>query len=272
LTLSYLSNHRETKKIELINNLMKRVALTAAIMLGYLLPMAQEQGITLKNYPATAFNKAELTKPRDKPADNLILNSIINLTDKEGNSYNVIQIGNQSWMAENLKATKFNDGTMIPFVSEYQVWSTLTSPGYCWYSNDKGKYEIDYGALYNWYTVNTGKLCPTGWHVPSVEEWMVLIEHVDKNNNGGKLKESGRQYWMIPNTGATNATGFTALPGGNRGSRGSFFDKRFHGYWWSSTEVDINNARYYSLGYNSNEATGNSDYKKSGLSIRCVKD
>ncbi len=198
--------------------------------------------------------------------------STYRLMDTDGNLYKVVKIGDQFWMAENLKTTKFNDGTEIPIASDYKDWSSLMSPGYCWYYNEAENYKADYGALYNWYTINTEKLCPSGWHVPSVEEWKTLTSYYDESTVGGELKEIGTKYWMSPNTGATNAIGFGALPGGSRGSLGSFFDEGLRGYWWSSTESDKNRAWYSALGYSSKEASGNSDNKKGGLSVRCVKD
>ena len=108
--------------------------------------------------------------------------------DSEGNKYRTVQIGTQTWMAENLRSTKLNDGTDIPFVPDVTLWSSLTTPGYCWFNND----SVGYGALYNWYTANTGKLCPEGWHVPGDEEWTILTDYLGgKSVAGGKLKEAG---------------------------------------------------------------------------------
>jgi len=251
---------------------MKRVVILIIYTLAYLLSFAQDANHISDYNVDTKIYIVELKQQTEASEYNLISNNLSNLIDNEGNSYIVVKIGNQFWMAENLKSTKFNDGTKIPLVSDYKVWCSLFSPGYCWYFNDEGNYKTDYGALYNWYTVNTDKLCPLGWHVPRAEEWMILLDNVGKKEGGGKLKKIGNQYWMSPNKGATNATGFTALPGGSRGSLGSFFDEGLRGYWWSSTELDEANAWHSVMGYSSNEATGNSDHKKSGLSVRCVKD
>jgi uncharacterized protein (TIGR02145 family) len=202
--------------------------------------------------------------------DSLITDRIFNLVDKDWNSYNVVKIGNQLWMAENLKTTKFNDGTRIPVISDYKLWSSLVSPGYCLYNNDAGKYKTKYGVLYNGYTVSTGKLCPVGWHVPSSDEWLTLINFCGQNTAGGKLKE--KDYWMSPNTGATNATGFTALPGGSRGNLGSFIDAGLRGHWWSSTENDNTDVWNGTMSFTGSDVIGSTDHKQSGLSVRCMKD
>ena len=130
-------------------------------------------------------------------------------------------------MAENLRTTKYNDGTPIPQVTDAAAWSNLMTPGYCWYNNDAAKYKETYGALYNWYTVNIGNLCPSGWHVPADTEWMVLTAHLGGEKiSGGKLKETGTLHWDKPNLRATNETGFTALPGGR-----CYFSGAIHRLW-----------------------------------------
>lgn len=202
--------------------------------------------------------------------DKLIMESIHNLIDTDWNSYKVIKIGNQLWMAENLRTTRFNDGTRIPDVSDSRLWSSLISPGYCLYNNDPGKYKVKYGVLYNGYTISTGKLCPLGWHVPSAEEWTSLTRFCGVNTAGGKLKEINN--WMSPNTGATNSSGFAALPGGSRGNLGSFMDAGIRGHWWSSSESDNSNVRNNTMSYSNSDVTGSSDNKQSGLSVRCMKD
>ncbi len=111
-------------------------------------------------------------------------------TDKNNNNYTVVKIGNQTWMAENLKTTRFNDGTPIPLVSDNTTWSTLSTPGYCWYNNDSVNFKDFGGALYNWYAVNTAKLAPPGWHVPTDAEWTTLTNYVGGLDvAGGKLKK-----------------------------------------------------------------------------------
>jgi uncharacterized protein (TIGR02145 family) len=140
------------------------------------------------------------------------------ITDKDDNTYTAVTIGTQVWIIENLKTTKYNDGTTIPNITDNEVWANLTTPGYCWYDNDASTFKAIYGALYNWYAVNTGKLCPLGWHIPTRDDYTTLMLFLDtdgtwdNNDAGGKLKETGTIHWLSPNIGATNESGFTALP------------------------------------------------------------
>jgi uncharacterized protein (TIGR02145 family) len=251
---------------------MKRTVISTIFISVFLSSIAQDLSYLTGNDVNQRNNKSEFKEKSEAWVDNVTSSAIFNISDNDGNTYNIVKIGNQVWMAENLKTTKFNDGTRIPMVSDYKGWSNLISPGYCWYNNDSGRYKDDYGALYNGYTVSTGKLCPAGWHVPSLEEWTTLTDFVGGKTAGGKLKERGNQYWMSPNAGATNETGFTALPGGSRGSLGSFMDEGLRGYWWSSTDYDGTDAWNRAMGYTFSNVTGSSDHKKSGLSVRCVKD
>lgn len=193
--------------------------------------------------------------------------------DIDGNVYQTVTIGSQVWMAENLKTTKYNDGTSIPNVTDASEWLNLSTPGYCWYDNDIS-YSNPYGALYNWYTVNTGKLAPTGWHVPSDDEWTTLTDYLGGEiSAGSKLKESGTLHWYGSNLGATNETGFTALPGGVRGWLGVFGNISLYGNWWSSTENSESAAWNRSIIYsNINVDRGGGANKVIGLSVRCVKD
>jgi uncharacterized protein (TIGR02145 family) len=193
------------------------------------------------------------------------------VTDIDGDVYHTVTIGTQVWMVENLKTTKYNDGTAIPLVTDSSAWAALTTPGYCWYNNNAATYKNTYGALYNWYAVNTGKLAPTGWHVPTDSEWTVLTTYLGGDSAaGGPLKEVGTTHWAAPNTGATNTSGFSALPGGFRGS--TFYDVGSIGYWWSSTAYDAayswNRDIFYDSAY-VYRYNHNSDY---GFSVRCVKN
>lgn len=195
------------------------------------------------------------------------------LSDIEGNTYLWIGIGGQAWMAENLKTTKYNDGTDIPLVTDTTEWDNLTTPGYCWYDNDAATYKDTYGTLYNWYTVNTDKLCPAGWHVPTDEEWTTLITYLGGERvAGGKLKEKGTLHWISPNVGATNETGFTALPGGRRNYHGFFNYRGFEGYWWSATESSTINAWYRGLSFSGSSVHPVYHGKEGGFSIRCLRD
>ncbi|MCK4699990.1 MAG: fibrobacter succinogenes major paralogous domain-containing protein [Bacteroidales bacterium] len=193
------------------------------------------------------------------------------VTDFEGNVYYTVNIGSQTWMAENLKTTKYNDGTAIPLVTDNTTWINLTTPGYCWYDNNEANYKNTYGALYNWYTVNIGKLCPTGWHVPTDAEWSTLIDYLGGESvAGGKLKETGTIYWNSPNTGATNETGFKALPGGLRSV--AFYDIGYYGRWWSATEQDAASAWIRVLANGNGIVFSSNNGKSAGFSVRCLRD
>ena len=232
-------------------------------------------GTTRVETPVTATNpatKAYVDELKELIVD-LQVEIGIRVKDKDGNLYHIVTIEDQVWLVENLKTTKYNDGTDIPLVTDKTDWSNLSTPGYCWYSNDSFQYKNVYGALYNWYTINSGKLCPSGWHVPTDAEWGTLILHVGGViNAGGKLKEAGTVHWISPNTGATNETGFTALPGGARNYSGNFGLILERGFWWSSTENSSTNAIYRALLYNSSNAESGNDNKKYGYSVRCIKD
>ncbi len=191
-------------------------------------------------------------------------------TDADGNVYTSVTIGTQVWMIENLKTTKFNDGTDIPLITDNTAWSNLTTPAYCWYDNNDLTYKTDYGALYNWYAVNTGKLCPIGWHVPSIEEWITLIDYLGGYViASGKLIETSTTHWQSPHTWVTNETNFTALPGGYRWSDGTFSGINVEAYFLSSTADDGINLFIE----NGNSWIGEMTVdNNNGLSIRCIKD
>ena len=145
------------------------------------------------------------------------------LVDTEGNGYYSILINDQTWMSENLKTTKFKNGTDIPNVTGNSEWNGLRSPGYCWYENDLTGNRDIYGALYNWYAVATGDLCPVGWHVPTDADWSALIFYLRGSSMAAlKMKEPGKTHWYDNNAETTNETGFTALPAGLRGNFGDF--------------------------------------------------
>jgi uncharacterized protein (TIGR02145 family) len=194
------------------------------------------------------------------------------VTDIDGNVYNTVTIGTQVWMAENLRTTKYNDNTAIPNITDTTAWKALTTPAYCWYNNDASTYKANYGALYNWYTVNTGKLAPKGWHVPTDAEWTTLTTYLGGAAvAGGKLKETGTVHW-IDNMYATNETGFTALPGGLRWEDGLFYNVGVIGKWWSATEFLTNNAWYRQMYSKDSDVERYGYFKRPGFSVRCVKD
>jgi uncharacterized protein (TIGR02145 family) len=200
------------------------------------------------------------------------------ITDSDGNAYSVITIGTQVWMGENLKTTKLNDGTAIPTVSTGTNWANTTTPAYCWYNDSESENKATYGGLYNWYAVNTGKLCPAGWHVPTSDEFGTLVAYNGGiQTAGGPLKEAGTTHWKTPNAGATNGSGFTALPGGGRYNIGSlggaFSDIGSYGYHWSSTSsTDINLAISFEVGFDFSGVSKDEYSKRDGGSVRCIKN
>jgi len=216
-----------------------------------------------------------LTACKKKDSDNNNDNQTPNttITDIDGNVYHSITIGTQVWMVENLKTTHFNDGTEIPLVTDNTAWGNCTTSGYCWYKNDQASYGNIYGALYNWYTVNTGNLCPTGWHVPTDAEWTTLTIYLGGETiAGGKLKETGTIHWSSPNTGATNETGFTALPGGFRDYDGGFKGIGDLGVWWSATDYYSVCAWGRCMGFSNSAVTRLNNDLKLGFFVRCVRD
>lgn len=195
------------------------------------------------------------------------------MTDQEGNTYKTLPIGTQTWMVRNLKTTKYNDGTLIPIVTDVDAWDNLSTPACCWQNNDPTR-KVTYGVLYNWYAVNTGKLCPAGWHVPGDVEWTQLTDYLGGENiAGGKLKESGYSHWYSPNTGATNETNFKALPGGDRldGPNALFGNLGEKGGWWTTASSD--GFAVSRLMYDHTNYVQKTFYpKKSGLSVRCLRN
>jgi titin len=197
----------------------------------------------------------------------------ITVTDIDGNVYHAVTIGTQVWLVENLKTARLNDGTAIQLDTNKSTWSNLTTPGYCWHNNDSAANKATYGSLYNWYAVNTAKLAPAGWHVPTDAEWTTLTTFLGGLTlAGGKLKEASMSHWLTPNSGATNETGFTALPGGARNPDGTFFSTGNGGLWWSATANDAAQSWYRSIFYDKAVVIRGAINNKAGHSVRCVKD
>ena len=195
------------------------------------------------------------------------------LTDIEGNTYNTVSIGTQMWMQENLKTTKYNDGMNIPLVTDNETWFNTNEPAYGWYNDDENSYGETYGALYNWFTVNTGKICPAGWHVPTDAEWTSLTDFLGGEAvAGGKLKEAGTEHWSIPNTDASNESGFTALPGGYRSNGGQCYSIEWQGRWWTSSMIDYMYVWTRHMQANIANVNRYEINKNFGFSVRCVKD
>lgn len=207
------------------------------------------------------------------------------VTDYDGNVYQTVTIGTQTWMAENLKVTHYSDGSSIPNVTDNTAWGGLSTGAYCWYNNDIAN-KNTYGALYNWYAVNTAKLAPAGWHVPTDAEWKQLemalgMTQAQADATGWRGTDQGTQLkntsgWNNNGNG-TNTSGFSALPGGYRYYLGYFNLLGFsglgeYGRWWSATEYSATYAWGRTLGY-SHTLVSRYDYlKPGGFSVRCVRD
>ena len=191
----------------------------------------------------------------------------VSLTDVDENEYNTLTIGTQTWMAEPLKTTRFNDGKLIPGISDNSEWAAQESPAYCWYLNDPEDYRDVYGALYNWYAVSTGKLCPTGWHVPTEQDVTVLTGSLGANA-GARLTQGHYDYEkLISYLEASNETGFSAKPTGIR--NGDSFYEGYCQYWCSSGYDDQSGV---SLAVSPDYTGTSSTEKNIGLPVRCIKD
>jgi len=193
--------------------------------------------------------------------------------DIDGNVYQTVKIGSQVWLKENLKVTKYRNGDPIENVINDATWASKTTGAYCNYDNEVSNGHT-YGRLYNWYAINDErKIAPAGWHVPTEEEWNVMINYLGgEAQAGGKLKEKTLNYWATPNYMATNTSGFTGLPGGGRNQDGVFNLKSMNGLFWTKSEYDNTFAWLRILSYDKADINKNEYYKKWGASVRLVMD
>lgn len=204
--------------------------------------------------------------------------------DIHGNSYKTIKIGDQTWMAENLRAIFLNDGTGLSHITNNRFWVFSREPAFCWYNNSIFLKQIT-GNLYNWYAVSTGKLCPVGWHVPSDDDWKELISFLgDESIAAGMLKSEGTGLWFFPNSDATNESGFTSVPSGLRDgnfsySGGTFDELGESAYYWTATSINSTTAKYKVIdwagklcGTESCPGRWTVNNKNFGFSVRCLKD
>jgi uncharacterized protein (TIGR02145 family) len=193
------------------------------------------------------------------------------VTDMDGNVYPIVLIGSQLWMAENLKTTRFADGTEIPNVPDNEAWGSLDTPAWCNYDNNAAN-DITYGKLYNWFTgADPRNVCPAGWHVPTDAEWTVLTDFLGGTYfAGGKMKAI--TGWNPPNTGATNESGFSGLPGGLASEYGNFVNNGLSGFWWSSSANDASNAWCLAMSHGFEYANIITRTKRKGYSVRCLRD
>lgn len=257
--------------------------------------------VTIMGINASVFqswSKTQIIVPVPSGAVNGVGTVSVTINSKKSNevTFTLLQsspitIGGQTWMGSNLDVSKYNDGTDIPYIEDQLTWATLTTGAWCYYGNDPANGPI-YGKLYNWYAVNDqvhGGIAPSGWHVPTEDEWKTLFINLGMSpedadgwgyppyayygtDEGGKLKEQGISLWQNPNNGATNVSGFTALPGGYRGTNGGFYGKATAATWWASTEFGADRGwmrmvvNYYANTYHNNLP------KMMGLSVRCIQN
>jgi uncharacterized protein (TIGR02145 family) len=226
-----------------------------------------------------------LTGSCKKEADNSIVNQPTDtFSDIDGNVYHAVKIGEQVWMEENLAVTHYRNGDPVTHIADNDLWLGTDSGAYCNYNNDTNSVGT-YGRLYNWYAVDDSRLLsPVGWHIPSDEEWKQLemflgmtTAHADSvtlrgTNEGGKLKETGNTHWNAPNKGATNSSGFTALPAGYRTFEFEF--RNSYGAWWTASKASPDEAIYRSLTYDKSGIIRMYYMmdETTGLSVRCIKD
>ena len=204
--------------------------------------------------------------------------TVDSVTDLDGNIYHVAPVGTQFWLRENLRVTRFRNGDAIPNVTVESTWKNLTTGAYCTFDNQPSNGAV-YGNLYNWHALNDNRgLCPTGWHAPSDAEWAAMSTFLGGDTvAGGLLKSTGTiegstGLWYAPNTGATNSSGFTGLPGGSRINYGTFYSLGNLALFWSSSDTALVNAWTYILDANNGELKRNFNFKTNGFSVRCCKD
>jgi uncharacterized protein (TIGR02145 family) len=240
----------------------------------------QDLKVVFKPTDAAAYNTASKTVKINVivTISDIIFNPNLTygtITDVDGNVYKTITIGTQTWMAENLRTTRYRDGDTLPEVRDDTKWFNTAISAYCNYNNTSNSDSIAiFGRLYNWYAVNDShNLAPSGWHVASDAEWTTLTDYLGGLGFvSGKLKETGTAHWHSPNEAATNESGFTALPGGVRFTNGTFDGIGYDGLWWCSTKDNIYWAWlrfiYYKYSSVSRDIGGMND----GYSVRCVRD
>ena len=192
--------------------------------------------------------------------------------DIDGNSYNTVTIGTQTWLLENLRTIRLNDGTEIPNVTDINNWQMLKTAAYCNYNNSDNSDSIKiYGRLYNWYAVNSGKLAPQGWHIPSQAEWATLADYLGSDVIAGDRLKLGGKHWLCIEPAAVNISGFSAVGSGHR-SFGKFEDLRYTAEWWSTSENPPLKAYYRLVRCGYSNIFSESYSKDNGLAIRCIKD
>lgn len=238
--------------------------------------MNQQVIILIISYIIIASQSCEnfLSAPEDTKQFPDYSGQIDTIFDMDGNAYRTVGIGSQIWMGENLRTEKLNDGTLIQEVVSDSIWDFNPQPAFCWYNNDSIYNKNIYGALYNYYSVNSGLLCPVGWHVPRDSEWAILARYLGgPEKAGGKLKDYYSSYWKDPNNCYLNDFNFLALPGGNRSSYlGRFRNLGYEGQWWTSSTKNDFIAYSRIIYYNNTNIVRHESGNGNGYSVRCIKD
>lgn len=195
------------------------------------------------------------------------------VTDIDGNTYKTIVIGNQEWMAENLKVIRYQNGDLLPNLSGVVQWGSATSGAYCYFNNDISN-NCPYGKLYNWYAItDTRNLCPVGWRTPMVDDFNTLIDYLGGASvAGSQLKVVGGQYWQSPNAGALNLSGFSALPGGIRDGAGTPSNFGYYGFYWTGSEINSELASDLEIYFSVESVAVSADSKRDGRSVRCIRE
>ena len=229
----------------------------------------------MKSFKKTYFKK-QVNTALTSYSDELQISKVILDPSDTTIYYPYVKICCNIWMKKNLDIVTYRNGDTIPKVEDAAQWAALTTGAYCYYNNDSTTYDAIYGKLYNWYAVNDPRgLAPEGWHVPTVFEMESTTKCLgDIYVTSGSLKEMGTTHWLSPNTGATNITDFTALPGGNRIANGTFENIGSSGLWWNSTGSTylLLTGWYYRLDANSDDILSAAFPKRYGLSVRILKD
>jgi len=233
--------------------------------------------VLMKRFPFALLSLLLVVSSCRKEVSDGLQSCPLTVSDIDGNVYNTVQIGTQCWTQSNLKVSRYRNGDNIPTGLNNSAWENTTSGAYAIYNNDPANNGL-YGKLYNWYAVSDSRgICPTGWHVPSDAEWTTLTTFLGGESvAGGPMRSTATQPtpggWTAPNTGATNSSGFTGLPGGYRAPGGGFGVLGSLGSWWSSSVAGSGSAWYRDLYFANANAFRDYDFHRIGCSVRCARD